>query len=387
MDDAVQVDATSVWDERYEKGGHVGTAPTIESDPIDYTQHKFLYSHSIGKPTTGSLDGWPIETFAREHLKGRPQRVLAIGSGMAFIEEHLLANDMVGHITAYEMSPTAVRAALQRVADKPYADRLVMKSADVLKEDLEAGSFDMVFVQAAIHHFFEIEEMFALFHRVLRPDGLLWYDEYVGPDHHIYDRHVLDLMNEINDCLAPGYRVDIVANEGRVRDAVPEPSLDFMMQHDPSEGVHASRILPLTYQYFDVIQRQDYGGAIMRPFFTGILRNFDWDDPKDQTVARLVILFEQMLTRNSTIPSYHSMVLARRRDVIGAPMPDVVAARITYADWPGPEAPAPAAAAKVGRLRALRIEAGRRAPPPARAAWRLGRTLIRIARYRALHRS
>ena len=386
MDDAVQVDATSVWDERYEKGGHVGTAPTIESDPIDYTQHKFLYSHSIGKPTTGSLDGWPIETFAREHLKGRPQRVLAIGSGMAFIEEHLLANDMVGHITAYEMSPTAVRAALQRVADKPYADRLVMKSADVLKEDLEPGSFDMVFVQAAIHHFFEIEEMFELFHRVLRPDGLLWYDEYVGPDHHMYDRHVLDLMNEINDCLAPGYRVDIVANEGRVRDAVPEPSLEFMMQHDPSEGVHASRILPLTYQYFDVIQRQDYGGAIMRPFFTGILRNFDWNDPKDQTVARLVILFEQMLTRNSTIPSYHSMVLARRREVIGAPMPDAVAARITYADWAGPEEPAPAAAAKVGRLRTLRIEAGRRAPPPARFAWRFGRTLFRIARNRARHR-
>jgi len=396
MDDATQVDATSVWDERYEKGGHVGTAPTIEGDPVDYTQHKFLYSHSIGKPTTGALDGWPIETFAREHLKGRPERVLAIGSGMAFIEEHLLAHDMVGHITAYEMSPTAVRAALARVADKPYADRLVMKSADVLKEDLQSGSFDMVFVQAAIHHFFEIEEMFQLFHRVLRPEGLLWYDEYVGPDHHMYDRHVMDLMNEINDCLAPGYRRDIVANEGRVRDAVPEPSLEFMMQHDPSEGVHASRILPLTYQYFDVIQRQDYGGAIMRPFFTGILRNFDWDDPKDQTVARLIILFEQVLTRSAAIPSYHSMVLARRRPEIGPALPERVAARITYADWTGPDAsnasdaaeagePAPAPEG-VGPLRALRIEAGRRAPRPVKIIYRLGRAGFRIARHRIRNR-
>ena len=251
------------------------------------------------------------------------------------------------------MSPAAVRAALARVADKPYAHRLVMRSADVLKEDLQTASFDMVFVQAAIHHFFEIEEMFRLFHRVLRPGGLLWYDEYVGPDHHMYDRHVLDLMNEINDCLAPGYRRDVVANEGRVREAVPEPSLDFMMRHDPSEGVHASRILPLTYQFFDVVQRQDYGGAIMRPFFTGILRNFDWDDPKDQTVARLVVLFEQMLTRHAIIPSYHSMVLARRRETVGPPMPAATAARISYADWPGVNvpgadgpAPAPAPAAR-----------------------------------------
>ena len=47
-----------------------------------------------------------------------------------------------------------------------------------------------------------------------------------------------------------------------------------MLQHDPSEGVHASQILPLTYQYFDVIDRRDYGGSIMRPFFTGILAEF-----------------------------------------------------------------------------------------------------------------
>ncbi|MBE7209416.1 MAG: methyltransferase domain-containing protein [Gluconacetobacter diazotrophicus] len=393
MDDAAQVDATSVWDERYEKGGHVGTAPTIEGDPVDYTQHRFLYAHAIGKPTTGALDGWPIESFARRHLTDhRPARVLAIGSGMAFIEEHLLAHDMVGHITAYEMSPTACKAATARVADKPYADRLVMKSVDVLTEDLADASFDMVFVQAAIHHFFAIEEMFDLFHRVLKPGGLLWYDEYVGPDHHMYDRHVFALMDEINDCLAPGYRRDVVSNAGRVREKLPEPSLEFMLQHDPSEGVHASRILPLTYQYFDVLERQDYGGAIMRPFFTGILNNFDWDDPKDQTVARLVVLFEQVLTREGVIPSYHSMVLARRKDVIGTPMPEAAAARITYADWAGPDAvgDAPgrdesAAAAEGGiadRLWSLRVAAGRRAPHAARVAWRLGRAGLRIAKHR-----
>ena len=384
MDETIQTDATSVWDERYEKGGHVGTAPTIEGDPVDYTQHKFLYSHSIGKPTTGSLDGWPVEFFARSHLRERPARVLAIGSGMAFIEEHLLAHDLVGHITAYEMSPTACKAATARVADKPYADRLVMKSADVLHEDLATGAFDMVFVQAAIHHFFEIEEMFKLFHRVLRPDGLLWYDEYVGPDHHMYDRHVMDLMNGINDCLAPRYRRDVVANEGRVRDSVPEPSLEFMMQHDPSEGVHASRILPLTYQYFDVLQRQDYGGAVMRPFFTGILPNFDWNDDADQTIARLVIEFEQVLTRQGIIPSYHTMVLARRLEVPAPPLTAEQASRITYADWTDPRHAAPAgapatsvaetpAAPQRSGLRAMRAAIGRRSPAPVRAIWRLAR--------------
>jgi SAM-dependent methyltransferase len=331
MPEKTQSDATSIWDSRYVEGEHVGTQAHVQDDPIDYTQHKFLYRHSIAKPTTGSLDGWPVDSFARKHLVPPPKRVLAIGSGMAFIEEHLLAQGLAEHITAYEMSPSAVAAARARVADKPYASRLDIRSADVLTEDLADGSFDMVFVQAAIHHFFDIEPMFQLMHRVLRPDGLLWYDEYIGPDHHMYDRHVMDILNEIDDCLAPQYRWDVLA--GRQRTQVPEPSLDFMMQHDPSEGVHASEILPLTYKYFDVIERQDYGGAVMRPFFTGILPNFNWDDPKDQTIARLIILYEQVLTRHGVIPSYHSMVLGRRREEPLATLTAEQARRINYADW------------------------------------------------------
>ena len=35
-------DATAIWDERYEKGEHVGSQAVIEGDPIDFTQHKFL---------------------------------------------------------------------------------------------------------------------------------------------------------------------------------------------------------------------------------------------------------------------------------------------------------------------------------------------------------
>ena len=96
----------------------------------------------------------PSTSFPANAYSPRPERVLAIGSGMAFIEEYLLTNDLVGHIVAYEMSPTAVKAAMARVADKPYAARLEMRTADVLTENLADGSFDMVFVQAAIHHFF-----------------------------------------------------------------------------------------------------------------------------------------------------------------------------------------------------------------------------------------
>jgi SAM-dependent methyltransferase len=326
-------DATAIWDSRYEAGEHVGTQPVVEGDPTDYTQHKFLYERAVAKPQTGSLDGYNVDRVGRKFLTPPPARMLAIGSGMAFTEEHLVRQGFAQHITAYEMSAAAVERARARLAEAGLADRIELRSADVLEENLPTGVFDVVFVQAAIHHFEHIEAMFALMHRVLRPEGLLIYDEYVGPDLHVWDDKVIEIMDELNACLHHRYLWDALT--GAPRYSGPRPSREWMLQHDPSEGVHASQILPLTYQWFDVLDRADYGGSIMRPFFSGILPNFDWTDPKDQTVGSLIVLIEQLLTRHGVIPHYQTSVVARRREQPRARLTEEQTARIGYADWPG----------------------------------------------------
>jgi hypothetical protein len=138
-------------------------------------------------------------------------------------------------------------------------------------------------------------------------------------------------MDEINACLDAGFRHDVLSNA--LREQVPRPSLEWMLAFDPSEGVHSTRILPLTYQYFDVLERMDYGGTIMRPFFCGILGNFDFSDPKDQTIGRLIILLEEKLIEHGVIPHYHTQVIARRRATPRPPLSEAQSARIAYADW------------------------------------------------------
>ena len=325
--------ATKIWDQRYEGNEHVGTQPVIESDPTDYTQHKFLYSHAIAQPQTGTLDGYNLDRVGRRFLTPPPARMLALGVGMAFTEEHLLRHNYAQHIVAYEMSATAVERARERFAQIGLSDRIELRAADVLEDDLPSANFDAVFVQAAIHHFYRIDDMFELMHRVLKPGGLLVYDEYIGPDLHVWDPYVVSLMDELNACLAPQYRWDFHAQAERLEG--PKPSKEWMLQHDPSEGVHASRILPLTYQWFDVIDRADYGGTFLRPFFSGLLRNFDWSDPKDQTVARLIVLIEKLLTRHSAIPHYQTSIVARRLEQPRPPLTETQAERIGYNDWPG----------------------------------------------------
>ena len=92
-----------------------------------------------------------------------------------------------------------------------------------------------------------------------------------------------------------------------------------------------------------MLDRADCGGTVLRPFFSGLLRNFDWAEPKDQTIARLIVLMEQLLTRHSILPHYQTSIVARRRPVPRAPLSAAERERIGYTDWPGLDEPAPSA--------------------------------------------
>jgi SAM-dependent methyltransferase len=328
-----QAVASSIWDKRYEEGELACTQRTVKADPIDYTQHPFLYKQSTAKQLTGDAEGIPLQMVAERYLKPAVKKMLAVGSGLAFSEEWLTKNGYVEHVVAFEASSVAVDSARERIRALSLQDRIEMRCGDVLNAGLQKGEFDAVFVQAAIHHFYNIDEMFAFFHYVLKPDGLILYDEYVGPDHHMYETEVMDLMDEVNECLAPSYRWDVLRQA--TRDEVPRATLEWMLKMDPSEGVHSSKILPLTYKYFDVEFRRDYGGTFMRPFFVGILPNFDWNDVKDQTIARQIILMENLLIRYGVIPSYHTRVVGRRRSTPFDDLTAEEARRINYANWAG----------------------------------------------------
>jgi SAM-dependent methyltransferase len=337
--------ARARWNERYAEGktpcaqSPTHDTPNIQKqmagDPVDYTQHPFLYKHAVAKRLLGGEgEGNPSDPVAAQFFNPPIAKALAIGCGLAFFEEWLAICGHVETIDAFELSEVAVASAKARLAAAGLADRVRMNAGDVLKADLKPGSYDLVVVQAAIHHFFEIEEMFAFMHGMLKPGGLLFFDEYVGPDHMQYEPEVQAIMNQMDDCLAEQYRFDHIVQSQRT--SPPYATVEQMVEMDASEGVHASEILPLTYRYFDVEYRGDYGGTIMRPFFTGILPNFDFEDARDQTIARLLILIEKLSIENRLVPNHHTRIVARRRETLHDPFGPEDKARMVFSGWTPP---------------------------------------------------
>ena len=329
--------ARAFWNEKHAYDVENQAREQAALDPVDYTKHWFLYNHSVSRPLTGDCAKYWLDELGKRWFRPRPERMLSLGCGPAFIEEQILERDFAGTIVAYETSDVAVASARRRLAATPLADRLELHCGDALRAGLPDASFDVVFVEAALHHFMDLESTFRLMHRVLRPGGLLVYDEYVGPDLQQYPPELEALLGRINACLAPQLRRDF--ETGEVRDAVDACPIEVQMQRDPTEGVHASDILPLTHRFFDVVERLDYGGTIMRPLFNRILLNWDFpNDPKDQTIAQLIVLLEQELLRSGAIPTHNTIVVARPRPQPLGPLSPESVARIGYAGWRGPDA-------------------------------------------------
>ena len=327
--------ARAFWNEKHAYDVENQAREKAALDPVDYTRHGFLYNHSVSRPLTGDCAKYWLDEIGKRHLVPRPERMLALGCGPAFIEEQILERDLAGTIVAYETSEVAVASARERLAKTPWSDRIEIRCGDALAAGLPDASFDAVFVEAALHHFVELEQMFCLMHRVLRPGGLLLYDEYVGPDLQQYPPELEALLGRVNACLAPQLRRDF--DSGEVRTSVTACPIEVQLQRDPTEGVHAAEILPLTWRFFDVVERYDYGGTIMRPLFNRILLNWDFEnDPKDRSIAQLIVLLEQELLRAGAIPTHNTVVVARRRAEPRPPLSAAERARIGYADWTAP---------------------------------------------------
>src|SRR3954467_14732100 len=94
----VQRDSSKTWDRRYENGETSCASEVDERDPVEYTQHPFLYQHAIAKRLTGSLSGNPHDIIVKQFFQKKKERMLAIGCSLAQVEESFIRDDLVGEI-------------------------------------------------------------------------------------------------------------------------------------------------------------------------------------------------------------------------------------------------------------------------------------------------
>lgn len=258
---------------------------------------------AINSSVSGTPHEWPLDWFA-SWLNGRTfRRGLSIGCGSGSLERDLLTRGLCQEMDAFDGSAESLRIAREEAAKAGFGDRIHYFRGNFNEPRLARGAYDVVFAHQSLHHVAKLEKLFRAVLHALRPDGLFYLDEYVGPS-----------REQWNAATFAAHRAlyDMIPEPQRLVSVLPLP----IEVEDPSEAIRSDEILGELQVGFDIVARRDYGGNLLGPIFPYI-------EPTDELVDSLITAEQELLSAGQ--PSFYTIVVARPKQ--GA------AARVAAARW------------------------------------------------------
>ena len=270
--------------------------------PVDFwdqqvsapTHHNFL-GHSQVRAYVNTLIGggtpmWPLDWFQRRYPRKFPLG-LSVGCGTGALERDVIRRGICDHVDAFDGSETSLAAAREAAVAEGVADRITYRNHDFDRVTLPRRAYDVVFFHQSLHHVSRLERLLGQVARTLRPGGLLYLEEYVGPSRTYW-----------TDRTVAWYRAlfRMIPEEVRYQDELLLP----VQWDDWSEAVRSGEIVSRLRIGFRIDAFAGYGGNLLGIFFPQMKpgRVPEW------LVAKLIEAERALL--DSGAPHFHALIVA-----------------------------------------------------------------------------
>jgi SAM-dependent methyltransferase len=203
---------------------------------------------------------------------------------------------MARRIVGIDGSPASLEMARELAAREGHRN-IEYRSGNFNDLELPEEAFDLIFFHAAMHHVGNLEGLFEQIARSLRPDGLLYLDEYIGPSRHEWNPETIEFADAL-------YR--LFPRLWRKRDRLAYP----IEPDDPSEAVRSSEIPAFLRSSMEVLEEHPYGGHLLSLILPELDPAALSPERWREIVERLVAAEERDL-RFSARASYYGVFVAR----------------------------------------------------------------------------
>lgn len=236
------------------------------------------------------------------------ERCVTLGCGGGDLEIGLAGIGFCKHHDAFDISEKSIHLARQRALEMGYS-HLHFSVEDVNNIKLPESTFDGVFCHMAAHHFNELEYVFGVVAKSLKPGGFFFLDEYVGPNRFQWTDKQLRLMNVLLMALPERHRQ---LYSGGQRTQIQRSTEKQIIAVDPTEAVRSAEISEILTAQFRIVERRDYGGTLLHSLLDGIAWTFPDEKPQD-TDDLLEWLFrtEDVMLAAGEISSDFAVFIAR----------------------------------------------------------------------------
>jgi SAM-dependent methyltransferase len=242
------------------------------------------------------------------------ERSISLGCGFGGLERDLARRGMIREMDAYDLAADAILEA-RRLAEDAGCGWIRYHVADLETHDIPPNHYDAVFAHGSVHHIERLEALFTSVHRALRPGGVFHLNEYVGPTRFQWTDAQLELVNGYLDSLPDRLR----QTPSGLKPPVVRPTIEQMLEMDPTEAVRSNDIRHVLSQYFTIVEDRPYGGSLLHLGLGEIAQNFDETDPVDIAQLQRFFDLEDAMMADGTIGSDFAVITAIPRASICSP--------------------------------------------------------------------
>jgi ubiquinone/menaquinone biosynthesis C-methylase UbiE len=209
-------------------------------------------------------------------------------------------------IDAYDVNSSAFEQA--KATTEAAGLKVNFHVADVSVMELPADSYDLVVVFHSFHHFNEIEHVAKQINRSLRPGGVFYTNDYVGPRKIQWNEKQLAYAQLCLQALPERYRYEITKTvRQEVKNTPPE-------QFSPDEANFSDLILGAIADNMEVVRQYNYAG-LLYPLFEGIGFNYDVSRPEDRLLAEFFFRLDKILCLSGIIEPNFTQTIAKKKAV------------------------------------------------------------------------
>ncbi len=251
----------------------------------------------------------PLHFFLAHY--GPFEQVAELGCGDGILVNFLLQFDPVLKIDAYDVSLGSLERSRKLIAPLDGAmQRCRLIRIDLNAEALPLNLYDAVLTTGSMHHIENLDFCFGNIRRSLKPGGLLWLNDYVGPNRFQWSDTQMRFANEL---------LAMVPSRWRLRDQVTRFDAGTIREVDPSEAVAPQHIPAALGAHFEIIARWPRGGTLLAPIFgSGCLDSAMAASEEGAALLSAMFKAEHDLIEAGALPSDSYLYVAKARPAADA---------------------------------------------------------------------
>jgi SAM-dependent methyltransferase len=226
-----------------------------------------------GRPLEALGAGLPALVSRRFPDRTFP-KAISVGCGTGFKEMMFVQAGLVDHFHLFELSKSRIQQGEALAEELGIADRVTFHNRDGMS-CREAGSFDLVYWNNALHHMPDVDRAIAWSRDHLNDQGIFVMDDFVGPPRMQWSERTLGLATRVRKALPERSLRNPYRPDRSLPAKVRRPIWLAIYLSDPTECADSGRILDGLARWFPAAEVIPTGGVVYNLALMDVIHNLD----------------------------------------------------------------------------------------------------------------